>query len=787
MTNRFVSFLFCLLCIAPVNAAKWNFKSTQSSDVALLSADVANWNLADKYYENLTTVDGSLCASGEELTYAKGLLFAAKEKAIRVNNGVGRLWINGGTTITIPNAKAGNVLEVVYANSGSTSRGLYVTNATVISGTLNQQVSKGTQYTATCSVTNDGNVVLSATDGALYVYSLSLSEPGDEGAATYYNNPIDKSKDQVIIKLKDGDMRYYDADALDVINVFSDTIRVTPSDIDGFDIFNKNVAEVAFRGADAEYKNTFENTEGKVEIIESRGWFESAFVKFALFEGASSYNVYVKGEADADYTKLDRELVRNYGTYGRADMVGLKAGKYSMKVVPVADGKELSDAANEATDLEVRNYLRDNFAHFKLKNTGVGAYNFDGTLKTGAKVFYVTKETAKTISTNVITSSKGGTTLATGLQAILDLYMKGYDSTPIDFRIIGCVTLDDLDKISSSAEGLQIKDNKKNIGSKFLNITVEGIGDDATTSGFGFLCHGAGGVEFRNFANMNCLDDCISIDTDNSYVWVHNMDFFYGKPGSDGDQAKGDGTIDIKGNSKYITVSYNHFWDCGKTSLCGMKSETGPNYIDYDHNWFDHADSRHPRVRTMTVHVWNNYFDGVSKYGVGATMGSSVYVDHNFFRNCNYPMLISLQGRDAEGSGTFSGENGGMIKSFRNLYVERSKNFCNYTQHTPGYADNFDCYEVEDSCTQIPQTVVAKVGGTPYNNFDTDPEQMYTYTPDAPADVPYIVTGWYGAGRMGHGDFQWKFSNRLDDTDYDVIKSLKDAIVNYQSKLVGFF
>lgn len=57
----------------------------------------------------------------------------------------------------------------------------------------------------------------------------------------------------------------------------------------------------------------------------------------------------------------------------------------------------------------------------------------------------------------------------------------------------------------------------------------------------------------------------------------------------------------------------------------------------------------------MSVHVWNNYYDGCAKYGVGATTGSSVFVESNYFRATKDPMLISLQGTDAKGSGTFSG------------------------------------------------------------------------------------------------------------------------------------
>ena len=88
-----------------------------------------------------------------------------------------------------------------------------------------------------------------------------------------------------------------------------------------------------------------------------------------------------------------------------------------------------------------------------------------------------------------------------------------------------------------------------------------------------------------------------------------------------------------------------------------MKSESGPNYITYHHNWFDHSDSRHARVRTMSVHMYNNYYDGNAKYGAGSTMGSSLFIQNNYFRNCKNPMLSSNQGTDALGEGTFSGEN----------------------------------------------------------------------------------------------------------------------------------
>ena len=389
----------------------------------------------------------------------------------------------------------------------------------------------------------------------------------------------------------------------------------------------------------------------------------------------------------------------------------------------------------------VKSYNREGFAHFKY--AGVGAYNNDGTLKAGAKVLYITAKTAKTVSTTVNT---GKLETITGLQSIIDAYSKGKDKTPIAFRIIGKVNLSDLDHISSSAEGLQVK-------GATMNMTFEGVGDDATVYGFGFLLREAVSVEFRNFAIMRCLDDAMSLDTKNSNVWIHNMDLFYGKKGSAADQAKGDGTVDIKGDSKYVTVAYNRFWDNGKASMCGMKSETGENWITYHHNWFDHSDSRMARVRTMSVHMYNNYYQHCDVYGIGATSGSSVFMESNYFDATKRPIMSSLQGTDAKGDGTFSGEKGGLIKAYGNVFANKPDNF----SYIP-YAENntsFDAYEVSAPSEQVPSSVKTLVGGTSYNNFDTNSSLMYAYAADKAEDVPAIVEGFYGAGRLNHGDIDF--------------------------------
>lgn len=534
-----------------------------------------------------------------------------------------------------------------------------------------------------------------------------------------------------------------------------------------------------------------------VTNVVADGWYEGGYVTWTKVAGYS-YNVYVQDTGSEVWTRLDTELVREYDDYGRADAVGLKAGQYRFKVVPVQGDEEVTADATESQPFTATAYDRSGFAHFKTASStfnpanGVGAYKNDGTLKDGAKVLYVTADNAKTITTTVKTGSKDtNITECTGFQAIIDAYQKGYDRTPIDFRIIGTVKAANMDGFSSSAEGLQIKG--RNAYSE-LNITIEGIGKDATIHGFGFLIRNACSVELRNFAIMWCMDDAVSMDTDNSNLWVHNLDLFYGKPGSASDQKKGDGTLDIKGDSKYSTLSYNHLWDSGKSSLCGMTSESGPNYLTYHHNWFDHSDSRHPRIRTMSVHVYNNYYDGNAKYGIGATMGSDVFAEGNYFRNCKYPILSSKQGSDVHNGvgssdqtkGTFSGENGGSIKAYGN-YMTGHLSFEPYIEGDALYSKHFDAYVVTDKADKVPATVTALQGDDTYSNFDTDPDLMYSdYKADAAEDVPAIVTGALGAGRCQHGDFTWTFGAN-EDNNAEVIQALSDAINAYQTTLVGFF
>ncbi|WP_419885541.1 pectate lyase [Paenibacillus sp. B-A-8] len=529
--------------------------------------------------------------------------------------------------------------------------------------------------------------------------------------------------------------------------------------------------------------NTIAHAAG-LSITGSGGWNETAYVEWSPVSQATGYKVYVKqaAAADSQYQQINDELIRQYASYWRADAVGLAAGAYVMKIEATLPGGGV--VSEVSSPLSVTSFDRSGFS-FSANSpygTGSGAYNEDGTLKNGAQVLYITSQNAKTVTLGVKANSSGAIQTGVGLGEILKLRQKGYDKTPLAIRMIGKVTAADLSGQLNSSGYLEVK-GKNNYSE--MNITIEGIGNDAYAYGWGILLRYVGNVEVRNLGVMLFPDDGISMDTGNANVWVHNNDIFYGSAGSDADQVKGDGSTDVKKGSTYVTISYNHYWDSGKVALVGLNEST-EFFVSFHHNWFDHSDSRHPRIRVASVHIYNNLYDGVSKYGVGVTTGGSAFVESNAFRHAKYPMMSSLQGTDALGEGTFSGENGGMIKAYNNSIVDAaSLIYANSDAGTaPAKATSFDAYLASSRNETVPSSYKTLKGGTTYNNFDTivDTGAKVSDIDDVNA-VEQIVTA--EAGRLNGGDFTWQFNNSVDDTSSALNTALMSKIRSYTTGLVS--
>ena len=165
------------------------------------------------------------------------------------------------------------------------------------------------------------------------------------------------------------------------------------------------------------YSVSFSQT---ITITETFGWLESANIKWLPIENADSYNVYYSGEGVTNQ-KIDNQLIRNYGTYYRADAIGLKAGNYTISVAPVI--------ANTEGNLTTSNFITvaaHDRSGFSFSNNRVpGAYNFDGTPKANAIILYITQNTKNTISLDV---NGANANPCVGLETILEGFKKGKDN-----------------------------------------------------------------------------------------------------------------------------------------------------------------------------------------------------------------------------------------------------------------------------------------------------------------------------------------------------------------------
>ncbi len=439
-------------------------------------------------------------------------------------------------------------------------------------------------------------------------------------------------------------------------------------------------------------------------ITKSGGWLETAYVEWTPVSGASSYTVTYTGGGFTNKA-IDSELIREYSSAGhwRADVLGLAAGTYSITVTGGGESATVSGITVSAHD-------RSGFAHSSASfwGTASGAYNENGTLKSDAKVIYVTATNGAATNSYTLTRPDGSSATYTGIaNALLSAYQKaGTSAQPLAVRIIGKVTNAQIGVGTGTDALLQIKG--KTDSTTLCEVTIEGVGNDATAYGWGIKIVKCGNVEVRNLGIMGFGDDGTQVQDGNYNIWVHNNDYFYGTEGSASDQVKGDGSLDSK-ESGYCTYSYNHFWDSGKCNLLGMHDPVR-KYLSYHHNWYDHSDSRHPRARVHWAHVYNNYYDGVAEYGAGAAECSNLFCEGNYFLNTDRPMVISMQGN---GGTTFSEEDGGMIKSWNNTMI----NCTRYIPYSTSDGVDFDYYDASSRTETVPSSVTAKQGACTFTNL----------------------------------------------------------------------
>jgi len=230
------------------------------------------------------------------------------------------------------------------------------------------------------------------------------------------------------------------------------------------------------------------------------------------------------------------------------------------------------------------------------------------------------------------TGGAGGTsvTVTTGneLQDALDAKVP---DTPLTIFVNGLINLDN----SSGLEKINIKGVD--------DVSLIGLGATAEFDGIGIKIYKASNIIVRNVKVHHVLSgdkDCISIEGPADHIWVDHCELFNELDGVGKDDY--DGLLDAKGNSEYITYSWNYLHDSWKAMLIGKSdSDTHDRKLTMHHNIFEHINSRLPLFRGSTGHFFNNYFVDIITTAINSRVNSCVFIENNYFEEVQNPWVTA--------------------------------------------------------------------------------------------------------------------------------------------------
>ncbi len=536
-----------------------------------------------------------------------------------------------------------------------------------------------------------------------------------------------------------------------------------------------------------------QSTEGNI-LTNYSAYNEGAFVEFSVANSSAANNSIVSYSTDSiNWTAIDSQLIRyNSSTNtARADIVGLKSGSYLIKV---------NNTVNESTTptLNVSAEDRSGYAHFGHSNS-IGAYKSDGTLKDNAVVVYVNEA-----NKNSVQATFGGKTYS-GLYNILKNSSESY---PLDIRIIGTIGAPTLvptnlvvTKLADKKHDVQIKNssgttlssttnqsdlisggyatldnsypelngltskvikddpktyngttyntfdsyyNMMDISSK-KNITIEGLGTDATIDQWGFTWKNCSYIEVKNLTFSDYTEDACSFEASDTsatsisgfktgYIWVHNNTFNIGKNNFDvsyeQDKHEGDGATDFKG-LRNVTISYNHYYKNHKTGLVGGDGTHHQANFTFHHNWYHENQARLPYGRQANMHMYNNFYDSSTGNNMQIHDGGYAFIENCYFKNTAKTFEVKTNKTTLNPA----------IKSYNNVY------------------DNCGNYNIDKVTITTDRTATVANDNFISSTFDTNSSLFYYDSTNKKSDVaimnsanelPTLIPTIAGAGILAN-------------------------------------
>lgn len=312
------------------------------------------------------------------------------------------------------------------------------------------------------------------------------------------------------------------------------------------------------------------------------------------------------------------------------------------------------------------------------------------------------------------TGGKGGkeVTVSSGQGIHEAMCSRGSDTEPLIIKLDGTVNHGNTAKASGSCDTNDDTIQFKNVS----NISLIGVGNKGVLDQIGIHIVDSSNIIIQNINVKNVKKsgsptsnggDAIGIENSNSDLWIDHCTL----EASGGEDQGYDGLLDMKGNTRNVTVSYTRFFNSGRGGLIGSgDGDTASTNITFHHNYYEKIESRTPLMRGATVHIYNNHYNGLTKSGINSRIGGKAKVEHNYFENARNPL------------GTF-------------------------------YTDQLGTWEVKDNCFE--STVV-------WEPTDSDQEKpagpnpvstgtigvSYNYSLDPALDVPGIVKANAGHGKL---------------------------------------
>lgn len=266
------------------------------------------------------------------------------------------------------------------------------------------------------------------------------------------------------------------------------------------------------------------------------------------------------------------------------------------------------------------------------------------------------------------------------------------------------------------------------------NLTILGT-NDFKMQNVGFFLNEASNIIIRNVyivqPKADNGADGISMQESHN-VWVDHCTFESVNQEKDYE----DGSCDVTHETYNVTVSWCHFIKTQKSCLVGHSNSATADEkitVTFHHNYFDLSNSRHPRVRFGRAHVYNNFFNQCSTYGVGSAYGARVLVECNLFDGVRLPIDICTYPAKQSGSSWVSNLTGsvaGYVYERDNVFLNRPSNATDPYPFT-----NLEYTSYNGTKLSSPLT------------FD-DFKPSYSYVVDPTADLANIVPSASGVGRM---------------------------------------